>query len=243
MSVISTKKPNESLVRKYLSVIFGHVRPESFMSVNPCVTFLRIYFENLTVITCMISGVNFKKELPNLGIIKASKCKTCEVEDGSIRTDPETGEEKKVKLERCAKCRMVWYCGKECQQQNWPYHKPNCNKSTVGVGLPVFIKMRKVTDRETLVNTIKNASRFTIDYKWDDDSISNNKESHPDPEPFEIDPFNMVSSIEHLEHSDFLLDFKILGDNTSMTNVGFCIVNTLTGLVMRLSLNIQSIQY
>ena len=167
---------------------------------NPYVTFLRIYFENLTVITCLFSGVNFKKELPNEGLIKASKCKTCEVEDGSIRTDPETGEEKKVKLERCAKCRMVWYCGKECQQQNWPYHKPNCNKSTVGVGLPVFIKVRKVTDRETLVNTIKNASRFTIDYKWDDDSISNNKESHPDPEPFEIDPFNMVSSIEHLEH-------------------------------------------
>ena len=70
---------------------------------NPYVTFLRIYFENLTVITCLFSGVNFKKELPNEGLIKASKCKTCEVEDGSIRTDPETGEEKKVKLERCAK--------------------------------------------------------------------------------------------------------------------------------------------
>ena len=142
----------------------------------------------------VFSGVNFKKELPNEGLIKASKCKTCEVEDGSIRTDPETGEEKKVKLERCAKCRMVWYCGKDCQQQNWAYHKPNCTKSTVGVGLPVFIKVRKVTDRETLINTIKNASRFSIDYKWDDDSISQNKDSCPNPEPFEIDPYNMVSS-------------------------------------------------
>lgn len=146
-----------------------------------------------------IIGINFKKELPDEGLTKASKCKTCEVEDGSIRTDPETGEEKKVKLERCAKCRMVWYCGKECQQQNWPYHKPNCHKSTVGVGLPVFIRVRKVTDRETLVYTIKNASRFTIDYKWDDDSISHNKESNTVPEPFTIDPFNMMATLQSMK--------------------------------------------
>ena len=193
MSAILIQKHIKSLVRKSSSVISGISSADS-LSLWILVFPQDILWES--IVDHVFSGVNFKKELPNEGLIKASKCKTCEVEDGSIRTDPETGEERKVKLERCAKCRMVWYCGKECQQQNWPYHKPNCTKSTVGVGLPVFIKVRKVTDRETLVNTIKNASRFTIDYKWDEDSISTNKESYPDPEPFEIDPYNMVSSIK-----------------------------------------------
>ena len=61
-------------------------------------------------------------------MITPNQCTTCEVKDGSIRTDPETGEEKTVKLGRCNGCLMVWYCGKKCQSENWPYHKPNCIK-------------------------------------------------------------------------------------------------------------------
>ena len=61
--------------------------------------------------------------------INKAKCKTCEVADGSIcRMNPWTGEEEKVILERCARCKVVWYCGKKCQQQNWRYHKPICKK-------------------------------------------------------------------------------------------------------------------
>ena len=60
--------------------------------------------------------------------IKETKCKICEIEDGSIRIDPLTGEEEIIDLERCAGCRMAWYCGRECQTEDWPYHKPNCIK-------------------------------------------------------------------------------------------------------------------
>ena len=56
--------------------------------------------------------------------INRAKCKTCEVADGSIWFYPWTGEEEKVILERCARCKVVWYCGKKCQQQSWRYHKP-----------------------------------------------------------------------------------------------------------------------
>ena len=61
--------------------------------------------------------------------INEAKCKACKVAEGSIRSDPLTGEEKIVKLERCARCRMAWYCGKECQNQNWPHHRRDCKKS------------------------------------------------------------------------------------------------------------------
>lgn len=32
----------------------------------------------------------------------------------------------KAKVKRCANCRMVWYCSKDCQRKAWPTHKPRC---------------------------------------------------------------------------------------------------------------------
>ena len=81
-------------------------------------------------VTSVINGVSNLKMGGRTLYISEPKCKTCEVAEGSIRTDPLTGEERLVKLERCGRCRRVWYCGKECQNQNWPYHKLNCKKST-----------------------------------------------------------------------------------------------------------------
>jgi hypothetical protein len=30
---------------------------------------------------------------------------------------------------RCSRCRSVWYCGRDCQQQDWPTHKASCVKA------------------------------------------------------------------------------------------------------------------
>lgn len=29
-------------------------------------------------------------------------------------------------LRRCSRCKRVFYCSKECQQKDWPSHKPTC---------------------------------------------------------------------------------------------------------------------
>ncbi|KAJ4491700.1 hypothetical protein C8R41DRAFT_981415 [Lentinula lateritia] len=32
-----------------------------------------------------------------------------------------------VRLRRCGKCKLVWYCSKKCQQEHWPLHKSDCS--------------------------------------------------------------------------------------------------------------------
>ena len=33
-----------------------------------------------------------------------------------------------VKLDRCSVCRLVYYCSKECQKQDWKAHKQCCKR-------------------------------------------------------------------------------------------------------------------
>ena len=105
-----------------------YVPPERETSILKRVAFVKL--GSVADVTSVINEVfNLKMGCRTLKISEP-KCKTCEVAEGCIRTDPLTGEERLVRLHRCARCGMVWYCGKECQNQNWPYHKLNCKKST-----------------------------------------------------------------------------------------------------------------
>ncbi|CAL4100920.1 unnamed protein product [Meganyctiphanes norvegica] len=35
-----------------------------------------------------------------------------------------------VHIKSCSRCRLIWYCGKECQKKNWTYHKKFCKATS-----------------------------------------------------------------------------------------------------------------
>jgi len=80
------------------------------------------------------------------GKINKSVCKT-------VRTTqcPEVGKCcvcGKAKSQRCTGCYIVWYCGPECQKEDWSKHKANC-KETRAQYIPVTISM---LEEDPLIN-------------------------------------------------------------------------------------------
>ncbi|KAG2058377.1 hypothetical protein BDR06DRAFT_115928 [Suillus hirtellus] len=51
---------------------------------------------------------------------------------------------KMKKLLKCAKCKSVWYCSKECQKKNWSTHKPTCHADERSSGLYKLVRMFSV---------------------------------------------------------------------------------------------------
>ncbi|KAG0692696.1 hypothetical protein DFH29DRAFT_471778 [Suillus ampliporus] len=45
------------------------------------------------------------------------------------------------KPQKCAKCKSVWYCSRECQKKHWPTHKPTCHEVERSSGILKFIRM------------------------------------------------------------------------------------------------------
>jgi len=68
--------------------------------------------------------------LPQVGWIMADKgkCQVCS----------------KISVSRCSWCRLVFYCSKEHQKQDWDGHKPNCTKKKYIVSFVcVYVRDRK----------------------------------------------------------------------------------------------------
>ncbi|KAG2150695.1 uncharacterized protein EDB93DRAFT_1141586 [Suillus bovinus] len=42
---------------------------------------------------------------------------------------------------KCAKCKSIWYCSKECQKRDWPIHKTRCREVERSSGALKFIRM------------------------------------------------------------------------------------------------------
>jgi len=57
---------------------------------------------------------HFSKAEANQKRADRGACEVCEKVDGSMR---------------CAGCKQVNYCGKECQRKDWKSHKSVCGKS------------------------------------------------------------------------------------------------------------------
>ena len=40
--------------------------------------------------------------------------------------DPKCEECGAIATQRCSRCKMAWYCSRDCQLRNWPKHKQIC---------------------------------------------------------------------------------------------------------------------
>lgn len=85
-------------------------------------------------------------------------------------------------LKRCAKCRYVWYCSKECIKENFKYHKSNCEVSKEFIGNPLFISVPRRISRSTLHKLILDYAAYSIDYSWSIESLERQKNATSDYE-------------------------------------------------------------
>ncbi|KAK0214459.1 hypothetical protein IW262DRAFT_1466186 [Armillaria fumosa] len=62
-----------------------------------------------------------------------------------------------VKLSQCAQCRHIFYCSKECQKMNWPYHKVYCREAAA--------LRKKIAEIETIDTSTAQKFRDWIAYR------------------------------------------------------------------------------
>lgn len=59
------------------------------------------------------SKTKLKKSAHSTFMTECANCNTNTTKDGKP-------------LQRCSRCKGVYYCSRECQTSHWPKHKPNC---------------------------------------------------------------------------------------------------------------------
>ncbi|KAK1230843.1 hypothetical protein PQX77_006061 [Marasmius sp. AFHP31] len=89
--------------------------------------YLRDWFETETEVDVVLQGLGgvdwFKKKVTHKEIDRQTRhCFNC----GRYETTT-------TKLLRCAKCQYAYYCSRQCQVQNHPYHKASCTTSAIDI--------------------------------------------------------------------------------------------------------------
>lgn len=127
-------------------------------------------------------GISHRKDLKK--VVPGLKCHTCNAD----------ANDADIKLKRCNKCRSVWYCSKECQTQNWKYHKSDCKLEREFIGIPIMISLPKIIKRRELHELIQQYSKYSILYEWDDASIEKMKNYTSDYETPPSSPENPIEN-------------------------------------------------
>ncbi|KAG1767628.1 hypothetical protein EDD22DRAFT_874672 [Suillus occidentalis] len=71
----------------------------------------------------------------------AASSKFLKTQKNILRLECTQCRTKLEKLLKCAKCKSVWYCSKECQKKHWSTHKPTCHEVERSSGALKFIQM------------------------------------------------------------------------------------------------------
>jgi hypothetical protein len=60
------------------------------------------------------------------------------------------------KCSRCARCRVTWYCGKNCQTKDWPQHKTYCMPAlkTTNITSEIMAHLNKDRTWMNIIGTI-----------------------------------------------------------------------------------------
>lgn len=84
----------------------------------------------------------------------------CMSSNASLKLKGECATCKKEALKRCARCKLVYYCGKECSKKDWPRHRkdccpklPNVHVSLTGYQPSAYGCPLKLFDSEELVSS------------------------------------------------------------------------------------------
>ncbi len=86
------------------------------------------YTRHVRYVGCNNLGIN-----GDFAFWKGEACKVC-----GARESPESG----VKLARCAKCRGVMYCGKDCQLKDWKEsHKYQCAGEKITLIIETYLSV------------------------------------------------------------------------------------------------------
>jgi uncharacterized Fe-S center protein len=55
-------------------------------------------------------------------------CATCGITNEELSTRSQATSKKPLKLRICSGCMQVYYCGIQCQRQQWEDHREECNR-------------------------------------------------------------------------------------------------------------------
>ena len=99
------------------------------------------------------------------------------------------------------------YCGKECQEANWTFHKPNCDRraASKGIGIPVYVTVPIMTSKSELDAIVLKAAEKSIKYKWSE------AEEEDDVKEPKIDLYYQLatnSGIVKRDHKELMQEWK-----------------------------------